>query len=159
MVGGGTCASKQSHTPHVGNPQTGQTHPQEIPMPGDLASGGAPGAFGVKGQQGLCAGVPQDWGKQILLLEGAHRLSCALGLRTKQRLHRNLGQTYLQILEDLLGKEEAHLEAEVLGIIISVNSPGGGDFGNTWPYLSGLRSPRANNNQVNIDPPISKQAA
>ena len=39
------------------------------------------------------------------LFKGAHRLSCALGPRVKQRLHRNLGQTCLQFLEDLLGKQ------------------------------------------------------
>ena len=38
-------------------------------------------------------------------LESAHRLSCALGPRAKQRFHRNLGQTCLQFLEDLLGKQ------------------------------------------------------
>ena len=39
------------------------------------------------------------------LLKGTHRLSCALGPRVKQRLHRNLGQTCLQFLENLLGKQ------------------------------------------------------
>ena len=39
------------------------------------------------------------------LLKGAHRVSCALDPRAKQRIHKNLGQTYLQILEDLLGKQ------------------------------------------------------
>ena len=36
-------------------------------------------------------------------LKGAHRLSRALSPRAKQRLHRNLGQTCLWMLEDLLG--------------------------------------------------------
>ena len=39
------------------------------------------------------------------ILEGAHKVSCALGPRAKQGLHKNLGQTYLQVLEDLLGRQ------------------------------------------------------
>ena len=42
---------------------------------------------------------------ETLLLTDTHRLSCAQGPRAKQRLHRNLGQTCLQLLEDLLGKQ------------------------------------------------------
>ena len=38
------------------------------------------------------------------LLKGSHRVSCAVGPRAKQRLHRNWGQTFLQFLEELLGK-------------------------------------------------------
>ena len=38
------------------------------------------------------------------LLKGEYKISCALGPRAKQRLHRNLGQTWLQVLENLLGK-------------------------------------------------------
>ena len=37
------------------------------------------------------------------------------------------------------------LKANVLGIIISVNSSRGGYFGKIWPHPSGLRSPRPNN--------------
>ena len=37
-------------------------------------------------------------------LKGTHRRSHALGPRAKQSLHRNLGQTQLQFLQDLLGK-------------------------------------------------------
>ena len=55
---------------------------------------GFPGAFGPAGLGE--ADTP--------LLEGAHRLSCALGPMAKQRLHRNLCHTYLQVLEDILGK-------------------------------------------------------
>lgn len=59
-------------------------------------------------------------------LEGAHKISCALGPKTKQGLHENLGQTYLKVLECLLGKQgsaEAHcggrtLEAEVPGPVV-----------------------------------------
>ena len=38
------------------------------------------------------------------LLEGAHKISHALGPRAKQWLHRRLGQTYLWVLEGLLGR-------------------------------------------------------
>ena len=102
------------------------------------------------------------------LLKGAYRFSCTLGPRTKQRLHKNLGQTYLQILEDLLGIHRvtvAHCvgrtsEAKVSGIIISVNSSGGGHIGKIWPHPSGLRIPRPNNKTGGITAPlISKQAA
>ena len=37
-------------------------------------------------------------------LEGAHKVSCALGPTAKQWLHRSLGQTYLWVLESLLGR-------------------------------------------------------
>ena len=36
--------------------------------------------------------------------KGACRVSCALGPRAKWGLHKDLGQTYLPILERLLGK-------------------------------------------------------
>jgi len=38
-------------------------------------------------------------------LKGAHGLSCALDPRAEHVLHRNLGQTRLQFLEDIVGKE------------------------------------------------------
>ena len=50
-------------------------------------------ALGMKGQWGLRTGAPQDWRKQTPLLEGTHWISCALGPRAKQGLHKNLGQT------------------------------------------------------------------
>ena len=58
-----------------------------------------------------------------LLLESVHRVLCALGPREKQKFHRNLGQTYLQMLEGLLGKQGVAvaccggrtLEAEIPG--------------------------------------------
>ena len=42
---------------------------------------------------------------ETTLLKGAHKCSCALGPRAKKRLHRNLSQTYLRFLEDLLGNQ------------------------------------------------------
>ena len=101
-------------------------------------------------------------------LKGAHRLSRALGPRAKQGLHRNLGQTRLQFLGDLLGKQRVTmaccggraLEAKLLGIFISVCSSRGGHFGKMQPHPTALRSPRPNNNPDSITaPPISKQAA
>ena len=65
---------------------------------------GAHGTFGSERQQSLCTGTPQDWEKHTLL-EGVHRLSCALVPREKQKIPKNLDQTYLQVLEDLLGKQ------------------------------------------------------
>ena len=86
-------------------------------------------------------------------MEGAHGDSCALGAREKQRFQKNLGQIYLQILEDLcvnkgqlwLPVGERHWEVEVLRIIISVKSPRGGHFGKIWPQPTGLRSSRPKN--------------
>ena len=74
---------------------------------------------------------------ETLFLKGAHRLSRALGPRAKQRLHRNLGQTLLQFLEDPLGKQGVNvaccggraLEAKLLGIFIRMCFSGGGHFG------------------------------
>ena len=70
------------------------------------------------------------------LLKGLQRILCAMGPKTKQKLHRNVGQNCLRFLEDVLGKQEATvahcggrtLEAKVLGIIISMNSLGSGHF-------------------------------
>ena len=134
-----------------------------------LGGGGDPGAFGIEGPAGLVRRSSTEMGTtETPLLKGAHRFSCALGPRAKLRLHKNLGQTYLWILEALLGKQwvtVAHcrgrtLEAKVSGIIISMNSPGCGHFGKIWPHPSGLRSPRPNNKLGgNTAPTISKQAA
>ena len=101
-------------------------------------------------------------------MKGAHRLSCALGPRAKQRLHRNLSQNCLQFLEDLLGKQRVTVthcggktvEANVMGIILRVNSSSCGHFEKVWLYPSGLRTPRPNNKLGgNTAPPISKLAA
>ena len=76
-------------------------------MPGGLALGGdAPGAFGVEGQEGLCIGGPQDWGKQRL-----H----AWRARTRSYVHWVPGQSrdsvriwrILWVLEGLQGKPGA----------------------------------------------------
>ena len=46
-------------------------------------------------------------GNRDALLEGAHKVSRALGPSTKEYLHRNLGYTYLQLLEGLLGRQSS----------------------------------------------------
>ena len=78
------------------------------------------------------------------LLEGTHRVSCEMSPREKWRLSKNQGQTYLWILEDLLGKQRAAvvcyevrtLEAEVLGAIIGMKTPEDGHFGKLWAQPS-----------------------
>lgn len=44
---------------------------------------GVPRAPCFEGQQGFTTGVLHDWEKQILLLKGAHKITCALGQRAK----------------------------------------------------------------------------
>ena len=94
-------------------------------------------AFGFECQWDLSAGAPQDRGKQTPLWEGAHRLSCALGPKAKQRLHKNLGQTCLWFLEDLLGREGLaafHCGGRTLEVEApeNVSSPGGCHFRKIW---------------------------
>ena len=56
--------------------------------------------MGCAGQRGLTAGAPPGPGKQTPPLEGIHRYS-----EQKPRLHRNLSQTYLLVLEGLLRRQ------------------------------------------------------
>ena len=107
-------------------------------------------------------------GKDTTFLKSTHRISCVLGPKVKQSLHRNLDQIWLQFLEDLLGKQGvivAHsegrtLEAKFSGIFISMCSSRCGHFGKIWPHPSPLRSSRPNNNPGWIRVlPINKQAA
>ena len=92
------------------------------------------------------------------------------GCQGKAEFPQESGQTCLWFLEDLLGKQGVTmtityyggktLEAKVLGIFASGCFFRGGHFGKIWPHLSGLRSPKPNNNLGgNTAPPISKQAA
>ena len=116
------CNTNKSHTQWGGDPQTGKEYhrgsPTKVKVPGPrsgspnwrapgLASGGggAPWAFNFEGQRGLIVETPQDWGKQILLSEGAHSLMSTRTQRKKQWLHRSEGQTYLLGLEGFLGKQ------------------------------------------------------
>ena len=73
----------KSYTCWVGNPQIGKylyhrgsptgvrvvRHISGLPTGGLALGGGAPRVFGFDSQWGLSAGAPQDWRKQILLLE------------------------------------------------------------------------------------------
>ena len=103
---------------------------------------------------GLSCRISTELGEtETPLLKGAHRLSSAPGPRAKQRLHSDLRQTYLRLLEDFLGKHGvtmAHcggrtLEAKVSGIIISQDSSRGDHIGKIWLCPPGLRSPKPNN--------------
>ena len=85
---------------------------------------------------------------EIPLLEGAHTVSHALGLRAKQWLHQSLGQTYLQVLEHLLGRQRlvvAHYGGKDTvqrpqGRLIGMSSLGGCHFSTkTWPHPTACR--------------------
>ena len=76
-------------------------------------------------------------------LKGTNKFSCALGPRAKLWLHKNLGQTYLYVLESLLGRQGlamAHCRGRnwrqrAQGIITGVSSPRGHHFGNkAWAH-------------------------
>ena len=72
----------ESFEPHIRLPSLGIWYLGE----------GAPRAFGFEDQQGLSAEAPQDWGKQGLCSWRMHEVSCPLGPRAKQWLHRSLGR-------------------------------------------------------------------
>ena len=80
------------------------------PMPGSPAfeSGTqgweAPRAFGFKSQWGFSSWAPQDWGKQRLHSWRVHTKFNMNWDWVKKRLLGNLGQTYLCVLESLLGR-------------------------------------------------------
>ena len=83
-----------------------------------------------------------------------HSALKAFGSRDSLRISvRPSHQTYLQVLEGLLGKHGAsvacmgagHCKQRSQGIVTSMCSPGVSHFGNTWAHPSGLRSPRPNN--------------
>ena len=94
------------------NPQTGEKLNHRIsptgveaepyarlPSPGvQSLGGGGSRALGFAGQRGLTTGAPQDQGNRPPPLEGVHRCS-----GQKPRLHRNLSQAHLLVLEGLLG--------------------------------------------------------
>lgn len=84
------------------------------------------------------------------LLESAHKVSCALGPRVKQGLFKNLGQTYLQVLEGILGRQRSalgHCGASNTGgaglRILGMSTPGGCHFGTqTWSHPSADKLPK-----------------
>ena len=54
----------------------------------------------------MSAGALKGWGEtETTFLEDTHKVSCALGLSTKQCLHRNQRQTHIGFLEGLLGRK------------------------------------------------------
>ena len=68
-------------------------------MCGDLALGEEPPEHLALKASGACVQeLHRTGGNREPFLEGAHRLSCALGARAEQRLHGNLGQTLTAVL-------------------------------------------------------------
>ena len=67
--------------------------------------GGAPRALELKASRACHRSSTGLKETETPLLEGAHRIPCALGPRGKQGLHKNLSQTYLQIIEGIQGKQ------------------------------------------------------
>ena len=135
-------------------PQEGECQiPWQVPQAGGQElRGWTPRVFDVENQQGLSTGLEET---ETLLLVGAHRISCTMGPRTKQGNHKNLNQTYLQILDGFLESRgrvwlivgTGHCKQRSKGKIINMSSPKGHHFGKIWPHSSGLRSPRINSRQ------------
>ena len=160
---------KQPHTSWVGRPQTRVRVLSPTSNPHAWVSGilsKNPWSILHWSPVGLVPRSSTGLGKtDTQFLKGAHRFSCALGPRAKQSLHRNLGWTSLQFLEDFLGKQGETvdhcggktLEAKFLGIFISRA------FLWRWTFWENLappistETPRPNNNPDGITaPPISK---
>lgn len=71
-------------------------------QPGGLALGrGAPRGFSFEGQWDLSAGAPQDWGNTNSILDGTHKVSCALGPGKRSDIIGSWAR--LWVLEVLLG--------------------------------------------------------
>ena len=104
----------------------------------------SPGASGIEGQWGLCAGAPQDWGKQIPHSRKAH---------TGFHVHWVPGQSKVFIgiwvkpdcsswrtSWEKWGKHGflwgRTLEEKLLGIFNSMPFSGGGHFEKIWPHPS-----------------------
>lgn len=123
-----------------------------------LALGRAPRAFGVEGQQDMCAAAPQDWGKQ-----GFHSRRGHTGfyvwwvLGQSKNSFKIWVRTTCRSWNVSLGTGVSHcrgrtLEAEVLGMNISVSSLGGCHFGKILPHPSGLEAPCQTSNGVGTQP-------
>ena len=77
----------------------------QVPQPGGLTLlRGASIAFGIEGQQRSSTGLGET---ETLLLECTHKVSCTLGPRAKKKLLKSQGQSYLWVLEGLLGRQES----------------------------------------------------
>lgn len=82
--------------------------PCQVSQPGGLTlERGSLRVFSTEGQWGLSTGPTQDWHKQRLNSWNVHTSSCTLGPRAKKGLNNNLYQTYLWVLESLLGRKES----------------------------------------------------
>ena len=85
--------------------------------------GEAAGAFDIEGEWGLSTGNSTGLGEtETPLLEETHKVSWLPGLRTKQGLLKNLGQTYLWVFEGLLEKQGMAV-AHCGGKTLEVKSP------------------------------------
>ena len=73
-----------------------------------------------------CTGL----GETTPFLKSTHKVSCALGPRAKQWLHKNLYQTYLWAWEGLLGRQGSGM-APCTGKALEVEAPGS----NHWHEL------------------------
>ena len=109
--------------------------PHQASLPRGLASQvEAPTEFGLKANRAWLQKLLGLGETETPLLEGACKVSHALGPRTRQYLHRNLGQTYLWILKGLPGVGGSPRE------VLNVSSPGGHHFGTeSWPYPTACR--------------------
>ena len=140
-------------------------------MCGDPALGErAPGASGIEGQWGLCAGAPQDGGGNgdPILKRCIQTFTCTES-QGKEKSPRESGSNLTTVLGGHPGKtgvnvaccEGRTLKAKLSGIFSS------SAFLWRWPFWQNLappisqllRSPRANNNPGGITAPsLSKQA-
>ena len=118
---------------------------------GVASGGGALRVFGFQAQQ-ECFQELHRTGENIFHPWGEHARACKhQDPEEKQWLHRNLGQTYLLVLEGLLGKQGVAVPSEVirvggrhLGVFICMNSPWGRHLAwvfstKTWPYWTACR--------------------
>lgn len=118
--------------------------PPQVPQPGGLPLGaGASRAFCIEEVQLECTSST-GLQKQRLHSEGTHRVSRAVGPRARQGLHKNLGQTYLWVLQGLLGKQGstvAHCGGGPLKVEVLRNNrcelPRGRQFGKIGPTHQG----------------------
>ena len=130
----------------------------------------SPGASGIEGQWGLCAGAPQDWGKRRPILKRRTQMFTCTGSQGRARSPKESGSNLTAVLGGHPGKtgvnvaccEGRTLKAKALGNIQQHA------FLSRWPFWENLappisqllRSPRASNNPGGITaPPLSKQAA
>ena len=135
----------ESSEPHVSFPGLGVWHWKEVP----------PEYLVLKASRAWAQKLHRTGANRDFTPGGVTRGFMCTGSHGKAGTHKNLGQTYLQVLEGLLGKQGMAvaycggmtLEAEVQGIVI-----GAGHFGKFWLHPSELRSPDQITNRVGTQP-------